>query len=138
MKLRKLEWWEAPKPKAAKPSLSVLPVHTTEVVRETVKQEVAINLPEIAILKKEVELLKKKRPEYVGGSGSVGSYHRVTSNEIRFSKHSFQPGINVIGVASGMPTTVWLPHDLEPNHLVAVKDELGVATQQPIEVRVYT
>jgi hypothetical protein len=140
MKLRKLEWWEAPKAKAPKPSLTVVPLHTKETVREEVvrTEQVPVNLPDLESLKKEVESLKKRRPEYVSGSGSVGSYHQVTSNEMRFTKHSFQPGLNVIGVASGVPTTIWLPADLEPNHLVAVKDELGVAAQLPITVQVYT
>lgn len=141
MKLRKVEWWEAPKarPKASpapSPGLTaILPVHTKEVVREVIREEAA-GLEEI---KKEVAKLKKRKPEYFpGGSGSTGSYHRVTTDEIRFTKSSFQPGVNVIGVASGVVTTVWLPADLEHNHLIAVKDELGIAAQQPIVLKVYT
>ena len=133
MKLRKLDWWEVPKlrPKA---EVRVLPVHTKETIRT---EQVISNLPDLESLKKEVEKLKKRKPEYFpGGSGSVGSYHRVEVEEIYFQKTSFNPGINVIGVASGMPTTIWLPKDLEPNHLIAVKDELGVADQQPISIRV--
>lgn len=110
MKLRKIEWWEVPKPKA----------------------------PDLSSIRKDIDWLKKRRPEYFpGGSGSIGSYHRVENvTEMRFAKASFHPGINIIGVATGLPTTIWLPKDLESNHLVAVKDELGIAFEQPITIRV--
>ena len=138
MKLRKLEWWEAPKPKAVKPSLTVVPVHTKETLETVRTEQVISNLPDLESLKKEVEKLKKRRPEYVGGSGSVGSYHVVSTAEKRFAKDAFNPGINVIGVRAAAATTIWLPKDLEPNHLIAVKDEVGSALQYPITVKVYT
>lgn len=106
MKLRKLEWWEVPKKDVIGP------------------------------IRKDIEWLKKRRPEYIGGVGATGTYHKVTTAEMRFAKASFNPGMNIIGVASGVPTTIWLPPDLEHNHLVAVKDELGIAFQQPITIRV--
>ncbi len=144
MKLRKLDWWEAPKPRPIAVTnnnpVSVLPLKETvrEVIREVAQPTVDVESL-LKPLKDEVEKLKKRKPEYFpGGSGSVGSYHRVTDDVKRFAKNSFNPGINVIGVASGVPTTIWLPQDLEHNHLVAVKDELGIAAQQPITVRVYT
>lgn len=91
-------------------------------------------------LRKELEKLKKRRPEpqFVGGSGATGSYHSVTSNVATFTKHAFNPGINIIGVSSGEPTTIYLPSDLEPNQLISIKDELGVAAVHPITVLVNT
>lgn len=91
-------------------------------------------------LRKELEKIKKRRPEpqFVGGSGATGSYHSVTSNVATFTKHAFNPGINIIGVRSGEPTTIYLPSDLEPNQLVSIKDELGVAAIHPITVLVNT
>lgn len=112
MKLRKIEWYEIP-----------------DFLRKD---------PRVASLQKEVKKLKAKKPDFVGGVGATGTYHRVEIAEIFFSKTSFNPGINVIGVASGVPTTIWLPKDLEHNHLIAVKDELGIADQQPITIRVKT
>lgn len=141
MKLRKVDWWELPKSKPTivrvegKPSVSVLPVHTRETRVET--KEVQLDLSPLESLKKDVEKLKKRRPEFVGGSGAVGTYHEVTSNVMRFQPSSFNPGINVIGVRSGVATTIWLPSRLEPNHLISVKDELGVASTAPITIRVY-
>lgn len=136
MKLRKVDWWEVPKKKktpVTSNNVTVLPLHTKEIVREAVQPDLdAIMGP----LKKELDWLKKRRPEFVGGVGATGTYHRVEVPEIRFSKASFNPGINVIGVATGIPTTIWLPRDMEHNHLVAVKDELGIADQQPITIRV--
>ena len=116
MKLRKLDWWEVPR-------------KTVVNVEQPIKDFEAV--------KKDVAWLKKRKPEYFpGGSGTIGSYHKVTEDVFVFRKNSFNPGINIIGVSSGMPTTIWLPPDLEPNHLVAVKDELGIADQQHITIRV--
>lgn len=91
-------------------------------------------------LRSEIEKLKKRKPEpqFVGGSGATGSYYSVTSNSATFTKHSFNPGINIIGVRSGEPTTIYLPSDLEPNQLVSIKDELGVAAVHPITILVNT
>lgn len=110
MRLRKVEWWEVPRPKAA----------------------------DISSIRKDIDWLKKRRPEFIGGVGATGTYHRIETGtyEMRYAKASFNPGINVIGVATGHPVTIWLPPDLEHNHLVAVKDELGLAFQQPISIRV--
>ena len=133
MKLRKVEWWEIPRGKA---SVSVLPVHTKETKVETTKVE--LDTDALEVIRKDVDKLKKRRPEYFpGGSGGVGSYHQVTSNEMRFQASSFNPGINVIGVASNVATTIWIPAKLDQNHLIAVKDELGVAATKPITVRVF-
>lgn len=135
MKLRKVEWWEVPKGKA---SVAVLPVHTREVQKETVSAPTVDLESLLKPIKEEVDKLKKRRPEYfVGGSGAVGSYHAVTSNVVKFQPSSFNPGINVIGVQSGEATTIWLPSNLEHNHLIAVKDELGVASTAPITIKVY-
>lgn len=127
MRLRKLEWYEMPRPKA-----KVLPI-----VREVVEKPVDLSSL-LEPITKEIDKLKKKRPEFVGGSGATGSYHKVTTSEMYFSPSSFNPGINIIGVASGVPTTIWLPSRLDQNHLIAIKDELGIAAAQPITVRVRT
>lgn len=123
MRLRKVEWYEVP--------LSLLD-NTKKSSDSTSKLTT-----ELASIRKDLDWVKNRKPDYFpGGSGAVGSYHRVTTEEIIFSKHSFNPGVNVIGVATGLPVTIWLPKDLEPNHVIAVKDELGIAAQQPITLRV--
>ena len=114
----------------------------TKIVREVVEKPSVDLKP----LRDEVEDLKKKvrdteralnRPIQFPGGSQTGSYHRVTSNMKRFAKNSFMGGINVIGVASNAPTTIVLPHDLDPNMLVVIKDELGVADTHPITVQVF-
>ena len=105
---------------------------------EAVVEETHSDNSAIDELRDEIKKLKSRKPEnqFVGGSGATGSYHAVTTDSMRFSKHSFNPGINIIGVRSGVPTTIYLPSNLEPNHIVSVKDELGVSGTHPITVLV--
>lgn len=135
MKLRKVEWWEVPRGKS---KVTVLPVHTKELRSEPAPLPEIPDVEELLKpIKEDVDKLKKRRPEFIGGVGATGSYHEVTSNVAKFQPSSFNPGINVIGVRSGEATTIWLPSKLEPNHLISVKDELGVASTSPITIRVY-
>lgn len=112
----------------------------TKVVTEVVEKPV-----DLKPLRDEIEELKKKvrdaeralrTPIQFPGGSQTGSYHRVTSSTARFSRHSFMQGINIIGVASGEATTIYLPNDMDPTHIVCVKDELGVANIAPITVMV--
>jgi hypothetical protein len=113
----------------------------TKIVREVVEKPSVDLKP----LRDEVEDLKKKvreteralnRPIQFPGGSQTGTYHRVTSNTMSFSRHSFLQGVNIIGVASGEATTIYLPRNMDPTHLVCVKDELGVAGAATITVMV--
>lgn len=108
----------------------------TRIAREVVEKPMALDSV-LDPIKKDIAWIKKRKPEWHGGGGqAVGSYHKVTSNEIAFTKHSFHEGLNIIGVASGVATTVRLPGSLDPTHQIVIKDELGVAGSYPITVAV--
>lgn len=111
----------------------------TRIIREVVEKPLSLD-DVLGPIRKDIEWIKKRRPEtqFVGGVGATGTYHRVTDSVARFQPSSFNPGINIIGVASSVATTIWLPSRLEPNHLIAIKDELGVGASAPITVRVAT
>ena len=104
----------------------------TAVVTKTVIDTEAVNR-----LREEFATKLAKRGISPGGpNAAVTSYAAVTQDEIHFSKYSFIHGMNVIGVRQ-VPCTVYLPHNLDREMLLVIKDETGTASpSNPITIQV--
>jgi len=101
----------------------------TKVVTEVVEKAVDLSslVKELDVLKNELEVIRKKKPQEVrvGGGPSPTNYLFTEVSETHLRKSSFVEGVNVIGVRYNGAATVYLPNNLDPTMLVAVKDEAG-------------
>lgn len=103
----------------------------------------------IEALKADPDFLKKIKGEKgekgdaglgAGGEGAVQrfntvNYIQVTGTEYHVTKKQLISGVNVIGVNSSAPTTIYLPKRMFSNALVYVNDESGNASTNNITVR---
>ena len=80
---------------------------------------------QLEVLKRDIEKLKKRRAEVSGGGSTPTHYLWTDAQETHYRKPSFVLGITIIGVRYSGAATVYLPHDLDPTMIVAVKDEAG-------------
>lgn len=103
----------------------------------TVVTQTVIDTEAVDRLRKEFAAkLAKKSISPGGPNAAVTSYVAVTQDEIHFSKYSFVHGTNVIGVRQ-VPCTIYLPHNLDREMLLVIKDETGTASpSNPITIQV--
>jgi hypothetical protein len=69
--------------------------------------------------------------------GAVAKYIPVTTATVYLTQKELVEGNNIVGVKSGVATTVYIPADLPQTYIIHVKDELGVAGTFPITLEVY-
>lgn len=103
----------------------------------TVVTKTVIDTESVNKLRRELTAKLAKRSISPGGpNAAVTSYVAVTQDEIHFSKYSFVHGTNVIGVRQ-VPCTIYLPHNLDREMLLVIKDETGTASpSNPITIQV--
>jgi hypothetical protein len=68
---------------------------------------------------------------------NAANYIQVTEAERYLYQKELVRGVNVIGVATNLDTTIYIPAALPQEYLILIKDELGVAGIHPITVEVY-
>lgn len=91
--------------------------------------EVPVNLEsfqkQIDDLKGQLKRNQKAEVFAYSGNSEAVRYNFTTEQVSHWRKPSFCQGITIIGVRFAGPATVYLPHDLDNNQIVTVKDEAG-------------
>lgn len=87
-----------------------------------------------------VEQLTDKAKRDLGLSGQLDrnvTYIPLSSpSPIIIKRLQLNRGVNVLGIRTAGAVTVRLPFDARPDQMVAIKDERGVASTEPITLEV--
>jgi len=85
-------------------------------------------------IKKDVDKDKESKPPYPGGMISAVKYTTVTTTIFSIPSHNLIAGINIFGVNTGAPTTIYLPKKIREGVLITVKDESSSAATNNITI----
>jgi hypothetical protein len=109
--------------KVGKPGKDGITTVITEVVEKAV--DLTTLQSQLIELSDKFEWLKKRKTERVGAGSQPTKYMYTELQEVRYKKGSFIEGFNIIGVRFNGAASIYLPRNLEPTQIVAIKDEVG-------------